>query len=31
MAATLIELKTKMLLPRDPLAPDELEDPRWSS
>ncbi|HSE25409.1 MAG TPA: segregation/condensation protein A, partial [Pyrinomonadaceae bacterium] len=29
MAATLIELKTKMLLPRDPLAPaDELEDPR---
>jgi segregation and condensation protein A len=29
MAATLIELKTKMLLPRDPLAPvEELEDPR---
>jgi segregation and condensation protein A len=29
MAATLIELKTKMLLPRDPLAPaDEVEDPR---
>jgi segregation and condensation protein A len=29
MAATLIELKTKMLLPRDPLATaDELEDPR---
>src|SRR6185369_7087741 len=29
MAATLIELKTKMLLPRDPLAPpDEDEDPR---
>ena len=29
MAATLIELKTRMLLPRDPLAPpDELEDPR---
>ena len=28
MAATLIELKTKMLLPRDPLAPpDEEEDP----
>src|ERR1051326_4243459 len=29
MAATLIELKTKMLLPRDPSAPqDEDEDPR---
>ncbi len=31
MAATLIEIKSKMLLPRDPLAPgqeDELEDPR---
>ena len=29
MAATLIELKTKMLLPRDPLAPQqEEEDPR---
>src|SRR5882724_396950 len=29
MAATLIELKTKMLLPRDPLAPaEEAEDPR---
>ena len=29
MAATLIELKTKMLLPRDPLAPaTEEEDPR---
>jgi segregation and condensation protein A len=29
MAATLIELKTKMLLPRDPLAPpEEIEDPR---
>ena len=29
MAATLIELKTKMLLPRDPLAPqEEVEDPR---
>src|SRR6185369_14106338 len=31
MAATLIHIKTKMLLPRDPLAPgdaDELEDPR---
>jgi segregation and condensation protein A len=29
MAATLIELKTRMLLPRDPLAKaDELEDPR---
>src|SRR4051812_25597749 len=29
MAATLIELKTKMLLPRDPLAPaDEVDDPR---
>src|SRR4051794_3956304 len=29
MAATLIELKTKMLLPRDPLAPaDDIEDPR---
>src|SRR6187402_3040497 len=29
MAATLIELKTKMLLPRDPqAAPEELEDPR---
>lgn len=29
MAATLIELKTKMLLPRDPLAPEEeTEDPR---
>ena len=29
MAATLIELKTKMLLPRDPLAaPEEEEDPR---
>jgi segregation and condensation protein A len=29
MAATLIELKTKMLLPRDPFAaPDEEEDPR---
>jgi segregation and condensation protein A len=29
MAATLIELKTKMLLPRDPLAaPEEDEDPR---
>ena len=29
MAATLIELKTKMLLPRDPLAPaEELDDPR---
>ena len=29
MAATLIELKTKMLLPRDPSAPhDEEEDPR---
>ena len=29
MAATLIELKTRMLLPRDPLAPvDEEEDPR---
>ena len=26
MAATLIELKTKMLLPRDPLAPPEEED-----
>jgi len=26
MAATLIELKTKMLLPRDPLAPQEEED-----
>ena len=29
MAATLIELKTKMLLPRDPQAPaEEIEDPR---
>ena len=29
MAATLIELKTKMLLPRDPMAPaEEVEDPR---
>jgi len=29
MAATLIELKTKMLLPRDPFAaPDEEDDPR---
>jgi len=29
MAATLIELKTKMLLPRDPFAaPDEVDDPR---
>src|SRR3990172_6710349 len=29
MAATLIELKTRMLLPRDPLAPtEEEEDPR---
>lgn len=31
MAATLIEIKSKMLLPRDPLAPgqeDEIEDPR---
>jgi segregation and condensation protein A len=29
MAATLIELKTRMLLPRDPLAPaEEAEDPR---
>ena len=28
MAATLIELKTKMLLPRDPFAEDEEEDPR---
>src|SRR5678816_1918692 len=29
MAATLIELKTKMLLPRDPSAPpDEVDDPR---
>jgi segregation and condensation protein A len=29
MAATLIELKTKMLLPRDPMAPqEEIEDPR---
>src|SRR5215217_8082554 len=29
MAATLIELKTKMLLPRDPMAPaEEEEDPR---
>src|SRR5215510_1985490 len=29
MAATLIELKTKMLLPRDPLAPiEEEDDPR---
>src|SRR6476620_9626623 len=29
MAATLIELKTRMLLPRDPLAPDEeIDDPR---
>jgi segregation and condensation protein A len=28
MAATLIELKTKMLLPRDPLATEEEEDPR---
>ncbi|HKO95384.1 MAG TPA: segregation/condensation protein A [Pyrinomonadaceae bacterium] len=29
MAATLIELKTKMLLPRDPFAaPEETEDPR---
>src|SRR5688500_14923210 len=29
MAATLIELKTKMLLPRDPFAsPEEIEDPR---
>src|ERR1044072_7081546 len=29
MAATLIELKTKMLLPRDPFAPaEEEEDPR---
>src|SRR5213075_3437791 len=30
MAATLIELKTKMLLPRDPFAPAEAEeeDPR---
>src|ERR671928_991013 len=30
MAATLIELKSKMLLPRDPLAPidEETEDPR---
>src|SRR6185295_14246787 len=29
MAATLIELKTKMLLPRDPLAPaEEDDDPR---
>jgi len=30
MAATLIEIKSKMLLPRDPLAPEEeeLEDPR---
>src|SRR6185295_19070628 len=29
MDATLIELKTKMLLPRDPFAaPEELEDPR---
>jgi segregation and condensation protein A len=29
MAATLIELKTKMLLPRDPLAaPEDEEDPR---
>src|SRR6476660_230168 len=29
MAATLIELKTKMLLPRDPSAPvDEADDPR---
>lgn len=26
MAATLIELKTKMLLPRDPFAPPEVED-----
>ena len=26
MAATLIELKTKMLLPRDPMAPQEEED-----
>src|SRR3954470_21775612 len=28
MAATLIELKTKMLLPRDPAPPEEEEDPR---
>lgn len=30
MAATLIEIKSKMLLPRDPMAPEEeeLEDPR---
>jgi segregation and condensation protein A len=30
MAATLIEIKSKMLLPRDPLAPveDEMDDPR---
>lgn len=29
MAATLIELKTRMLLPRDPLAPvEEVDDPR---
>jgi segregation and condensation protein A len=29
MAATLIELKTKMLLPRDPMAPaEEVDDPR---
>ena len=30
MAATLIEIKSRMLLPRDPLAPDEeeFEDPR---
>jgi segregation and condensation protein A len=28
MAATLIELKTRMLLPRDPLATEEEEDPR---
>src|SRR5687767_377617 len=30
MAATLIEIKSKMLLPRDPMAPDEeeFEDPR---
>jgi segregation and condensation protein A len=28
MAAVLIHIKTKMLLPRDPLAPAEAEDPR---
>lgn len=28
MAATLIQIKSQMLLPRDPDAPDELEDPR---